>query len=422
MPSEIRRLVTNFFSLTLLRGFDRISPLITLPFLTRTFGLELVGTLTLIKALCYYFSIFTGYGFAYSATRRVALDKSDQGRLNEIFSSVTYIKTAVLLVCGLVIYGLTLFSPTYAVIQNALWIYFCIVAIGAYFPTWLFQGMETMQLITVINVFFKSCMILWMFAFVRGPQDFELYLKALMLFEILRVGVAWGYVFLKWKLRLCFPKARSIALQLKEGIYIFLSNLSIQSYSRLPALVIAPYFGLKAVGAYAIGARLVRSLTALIEPLMQAFFPYVSRKIDESPQKGILIAFKFLKWMSALGLMIGLGLFAFADGVIAAYSGSTSIQAVYVLRALAFVPLAVVISNILGLEMLVPLEQGAKYSLVMWLTACVCALCLFLLVPTLSAYGAGLSILIAECFAALLMGHYAFRALVYTKKRQNIAD
>jgi polysaccharide transporter, PST family len=416
MPSEIRRLVTNFFSLTLLRGFDRISPLITLPFLTRTLGLELVGTLVLIKSLCYYFSIFTGYGFAYSATRRVALDKSDSHRLNEIVSSVTYIKTCVLIVCAAIIYGLTLFSPTYAAIQTSLWLYFFVVAIGAYFPTWLFQGMETMQLITTFNVLFKSAMIVWMFIFIKGPGDFELYLKMLALFEVLRVLTSWGFVYYKWKVCLVAPKILSITSQLKEGIYIFLSNLSIQSYGRLPAIVIAPYFGLKAVGAYAVGARLIRSLTALIEPLMQAFFPYVSRKIDESPQKGTLIALTFLKWMSAIGLLIGGLLFIFANEIIHTYSGYTSYEAALVLKALAFVPLVVVISNILGLEILVPLEQGPKYSLVMWLTAALCALCVSLLVPNFSAFGAGISILVAESFAAVLMSYFAYKALINLKR------
>ena len=50
-----KRLVSNFMSLSVLRGFQFIIPLITLPYLVRTIGIENFGLVKLAISLNLYF-------------------------------------------------------------------------------------------------------------------------------------------------------------------------------------------------------------------------------------------------------------------------------------------------------------------------------------------------------------------------------
>lgn len=418
LSQETKKFLENFLSLSLLRGFDRISPLIVLPFLTRTIGLELVGILSITKALCYYFTIFTNYGFPYSATRAIALKRTSITEINKIFSAVFWLKAACLVLCAGALYGLTIVSVTYANIAQAIWLYFIVISLTTFFPAWLFQGLEEMKFITCINVGFKMCLLMWMFFYVRSPSDFYTYLKALVLSEFLRVSFAFFFIHIKWRVRLLKPCLSIMKAQLKEGFHIFLSNLSINSYARLPALVIAPYWGPAAVGAYVVGSRIIRSMSGLVEPLIQAFFPFVSRKISEEQKMGIDMAFTFLKWTSTFTLSLGCILLIFAKPIITFYAGSLIPEAVLILKTLAFMPWIIIVSNILGIEVLININRGHNYSSVMWITALICTGLLFMLVPAFGALGAAISVFAAECFAALGM---VFFTLQFLKKQKKAA-
>ena len=100
---ELKTILNNFFSLTLLKALTYLLPLITFPYLIRVLGVDKFGLVMFAQATMYYFEILVDFGFNLSATREVALNAKNKSKLNEIISSVFSIKLVLLIISGLLL-------------------------------------------------------------------------------------------------------------------------------------------------------------------------------------------------------------------------------------------------------------------------------------------------------------------------------
>lgn len=369
----------------------------------RAFGLELFGTLALTKAICYYFTIFTQYGFPYSGARAVALNRNKHLAYSEVLCAVQLLKAGILIVAAFVLIGLTYWSATCSTIAPTLWLYFVVMSAATLFPTWFFQGMERMGLMTALNLIQKALFLTWMFLCVRSPADFTIYLKMLASLEIIRLIFAHLICWKFWRPCCQWPSKQAFSHQLRAGWHLFLSNLSINAYGRLPTIFLGLYAGPAAAGIYALGTRISRSLLGLIEPLVQAYFPIAARNMQKNRALGITAGLRFLCSCSLILGVMSLALFAMARPLTRALAGGEIDAVVQVIRLCAFLPLIAIISNILGLGLLVNLGYASNYSKVMIVTGFICAGALFICVPPLGAFGAALSVMICESCATLAM-------------------
>ena len=151
--SLLRNSITkNFFSLSSIQFFNVILPFITIPYLTRTLGLEYFGIVSYAQVFITYFISLADYGFITTATRDIALHKNNIAKVSSIFSSVLTMKLLFAML-GFILFVIMIFSFERLNKHWEVYLLSYVFVIGqTMLPIWFFQGIEKMKYLSLLNL------------------------------------------------------------------------------------------------------------------------------------------------------------------------------------------------------------------------------------------------------------------------------
>ena len=150
--TNLRNILSNFISLSFLQIANFILPLLTIPYLVRTLGMENYGMLAFATSIIMYFQVVSEYGFNLTATREVSVYRDNKEKIEEIYSAVTSSKVLLGIISFIMLTISMFFIERFAEEYLIIYLTFGIVIGQIFFPIWFFQGIEKMQFITFLNV------------------------------------------------------------------------------------------------------------------------------------------------------------------------------------------------------------------------------------------------------------------------------
>jgi len=408
-----KRLISNFFSLSVLQGANYILPLITLPYLVRVLGVEYFGLLAFAMAIITYFLIITDYGFNLTATREISINRDNKEKLIEIFSSVMSVKLLLMFISfGLlivIVFSFEKFTKDWLIYFTT----FGIVVGQVLFPVWFFQGIEKMKYITYLNILSKVIFTVAIFIFVEEESDF--YLVPLLNSMGFIVSGIWSLIIIKREFDISFKFQSLNVLKIKfiEGWYIFLSQIKISLFSNTNIIILGLLAGNNAVGYFVAAEKLIRSLSSLQVPITQSLFPYISKNIRINKLNTINQILKISKIGTFIYIIIMFFVFIYSEEIILLIFGEAMIESVLVLKILLFLPLSIFLNNMFGTQILLNLGKDKLFFKILLLTAILNIIILIPLTNELSYIGTAISVLISEIF--LLLGMYFFARKEFCK-------
>ena len=271
-------LISNFFSLVILQGANYIFPLLTVPYLFRTLGVETFGLVNFATAFTQYFLIFTDFGFDLSATKYIAANRDNEQKRNSYFVNVLLSKF-FLFFAGFIILLVIVFSFERFYVNKELYLLSYGSVLGTVLlPTWFFQGMEQMKYITKITILIRSISIIPIFFFVRSDADYLLIPVFYNVGSIVAGLTALYYAYYRFGASLNLRKEfriNNIIRTLKDSFEFFISRISLSLYTISNSFVLGLVLGNTAVGYYTAAEKLFVSLQSLYSPLNQALYPYM---------------------------------------------------------------------------------------------------------------------------------------------------
>lgn len=273
-----RVILENFGYLSILEVFNLIIPLATYPYLIKTLGQDVFGTVIYAQVIISYLLILVSFGFNMSATQQVSIHRNDIKKLNEIVSSVMFLKAGLFILSVIILYIFLLFIPEGNSNKLLFFLTLWICLYDFIFPVWFFQGMEKMKYITLLTLISRLIFFFLIFTLIRSPKDFLL-VPLINGIGSLIAGLISIYVVLKtFGIRLIVPSIQIVKFQLKESYTLFLSEVVIAIKDKTNYLLIGSLMGHAAVTEFDLAMKVKGVLSIPISLVNKALYPKIAKE------------------------------------------------------------------------------------------------------------------------------------------------
>lgn len=282
MPAPViaKRDALNLVSLACIQVSNSVLPLLVFPLVLKVVGANLYAKVALAEAIALLVVPFVLYSFEVDGVARiVGLDPvADIDRVSRVFSAVLYVRLAIFVLC---LGGTLLLSPwlDHDVFRLLLW--WMLIPLSHIAQSfWLFQGLERNAPVAAFTLVSRLLCVGVIIAAIRSPGDVDLVPAIIGVLYLAGALASLTYAFAVLGIRLRRVPLAELRKQVYSGKEIFFGNASVILYRDMNVLMLGVVgAGDKAIAAYSIAEKLVKSLQASMRPLNQLFFPKALRSL-----------------------------------------------------------------------------------------------------------------------------------------------
>lgn len=408
---DARTLITNFGYLSILQIAGYIFPLITIPYLSKTIGVEGFGKIAFASAVMVWFQTVSDWGFNYTATRDIARNKDSKEKVSEIFSNVFWARIILIIICFFILVALILIIPKFRDNTSILLVSYLLVPGYIMYPDWFFQAIEKMRYITIMNIISKIIFTIAIFVFIKEKKDFILQPLFFSLGYITSGVISMYIILFRWNIKLKKPKFPLIIETLKNSTDVFINNLMPNFYNSFSTVVLGFFGGSVANGTLDAGTKFISISRQFMIVVSRVFFPFLSRRIDKHNL--------YVKINLTIAFIFSLGLFIFSPIIIKFFYTSEFYDAIVVLRITSFSIIFLALSNIFGTNYMIIQGYEKELRNITFVSSLI-GLCLSIpLVYYYSYIGAAITVTLTRGLLGITI---MFKAMHLKKKSNEISN
>jgi O-antigen/teichoic acid export membrane protein len=308
---------------------------------------------------------------------------------------------------------LTILVVWVPVLNKDAWLYvwgFGVVVGQVLFPVWLLQGLENMRLVAMLQLASKVLPLPLLFWMVSSADDVALTLGFFSLVSLLAgvLSMLWivrqGLVGWQW------PTWLELVGALRSAGVLFLSRLSISLYTNLVPLVVGLVAGSAQLAYFNLADKVKTLVQSLLNPVSQALFPRMSLLFKTDQAAAWTLLRRSAVGVLLLSALAGSCMFVGADVIVHILGGEDFDQAVPLMRWLACVPLIVALSNLLGVQIMLPLGMNKVFTAILAGASMVSVVLIYPMVLAGQALGAVHLVVLAEVLVTVSMAGYLWRS------------
>lgn len=396
-----KSIIYNFIMNSILKMSSFLFPLITFPYISRILGAEGNGKIAIADAFVSYFVMIASLGIPTYGIRVCAQCRDDKEKLSKVVHELLIISTIMTILSYVILYALVFFVPAVNEKKTLIFIYSITIVLSTFGIEWFYQAIEQYGYITYRNLIFKIISIGLMFAFVKEKEDYIIYAGIIVfgtvgsnILNLIRVR---KYIY--------FTKLGkyNIKQHIKPIIVFALFSVASKIYNSLDGVMLGFLSNETEAGYYSAAVKMKNIVISLVTALGTVLLPrvsyYVEMKMEKDFKRVIKKSFTFIFFMAFP--MVVFFIVQSMDTILL-LAGGEYINAVPAMQVIFPTVFFIGMSNIIGMQIFVPLKLE-KYTVLSTVVGAVVDLILnFIFIPKFGALGAAIGTTVAE-FSVLLV-------------------
>lgn len=399
--------------------FLLIVPIAVTPYVSRILGSDGSGKYSFAYSIITYFTLFGALGFNTYAQREIAKHQDDKHKQSVIFWEI-FIARLFPVVITLVVYFSMVSSNLFGRDTHKLMIILSINLVAIIFDiTFFFQANEEFGIIVFTNLVIKLIGISCIFIFVKDSNDLWIYTLIQSLIVFCSFLVLW--MNLPHKITKIEKKELHIFKHFAPTLLLFLPTIATSVYTSLDKTLIGLLIDGTTTnsngiivnisdvenGNYEYAEKLVKMSMTFLTAFGIVMIPRNTKLYAEGNMEDVKRnVYSTCKFVFALGIPIMFGIIAVSDNAIPWYLGNDYIKAPQIMKILSPLVIIIGISNVIGLQFMIPTGKDKKFTIAIVMGACINLILNLILIPRMLSYGASLATVVAELLVTSLMLYF----------------
>lgn len=406
----MKKLTINYFYNMLYQVLTLIIPIITAPYLARTLQATANGINNYTSSIVYWFTLIGMLGITLYGNKEIAKVRDDKEKLSKKFWEIftlQFLSNLISLITFYVIFGIANVDYKTILLIQGLSIFSVMFDVS-----WFYYGMENIKRVTLRNIVVKILSVISIFIFIKNPEDLALYVFLSVGFSILGQLILWldlrHYIVFK---KVHFKDAIS---HLKPSILLFVPQIAISIYSTLDKTMLGMIVSdVAEVGFYSKAQQFVNMFLFVITSIGTVMMPrIVNLNANNKKKEGLRYVNNAFDLVMLLAFPMAFGLAAIAPYFINWFLTPEFAKTSDLMMILCPMIIASSLTNVLGIQLLIPMEKTKQYTQSVAISAIVNFVSNLFLIKYFNSYGAAFSTIIAEYLVLIIQ-------MIYTREYIN---
>lgn len=392
-----KSITVNYIYNLLWQILTLITPLITTPYVSRILGAEKIGIASYIGSIVSYFALFAALGTASYGQREISYVQDNRDKRTEVFWNTEFLCCITTTLC---FFLYIFFAITRNENKNIYLISSLTVLDVCCNVTWLFTGMEEFGLVVLRNTVIKVATVVFIFIAIHDSSDLPLYVFGIAAGNILSSISLWPFVhrFVDGFHSVNFQPLK----KLKSVFSLFIPTVAISVYTILDKTMIGLLTNNPSEnGFYEQAMKLSKTVLAIVTSLGAVMVPRIGFYFEHSDIKLVKnYMYKSYRFVFFLGIPLCFGMIAISSNIVPWFYGPGFEKIIPLLRILSFLVLAIGITNVTGMQYLIPTKRHHVFTKTVVIGAIVNCVSNLFLIQFWGCIGAAIASVFAESLIA----------------------
>ena len=395
----------NYLYNAFFNAFKLVFPLITIPFVAKALGPEQLGTYLYVYSVVALFSLVSNLGIMNYGNKLIASNRDNPEKLSKAFISL-YLVSLCMTIPALILYFV--YCIFFVKDNQAIFLIQSLLLFSTLFDiTWFYMGIEEFAIPIKRDTMVKAVTLAAILLLVNVSDGLVTYTIIMSVSALVSMLSIWVYI--PRYISLVKIRFSDCMLHFKPLLVLFIPVAAVSIYTSLSIVLLGTLANNTEVGQFVTATRIIAIPLGFITAMGAVMLPRMSHIVSNNNvskvNRYIKDSMAFVMFMT---IPVSLGFIATSRSFMPLFLGNEFSQAGTLLAIIAPVIIFAAWANVLRTQYLIPQGRNKSYIISVVIGALISLGLNLLLIPKFKAYGAAVSMLLAE-FSVMLYQSWALR-------------